>query len=76
MRYIKFFIGFMMIAVLPLLSLVHLCALVLCMPFILVHATLESVFRLIKELFDLRNTYAFAKGIADQAYKLMGGDND
>lgn len=73
MKAIKFFIGFMMIALLPFLSAVHLLALVTCIPFIMVHAVLQQVFSCVKELFDLRNTYAFAKGIANQAYKLMGG---
>lgn len=73
MKYVRFFIGFMMIVILPFLSAVHLFVLALCVPFIAIYSALHQTVRCIKELFDLRNTYAFAKGIANQAYKMMEG---
>ena len=64
-------IGFMMIITLPILCIIQVVFLVLCLPFIVMHAAAQEFYRCCKELFDLRNTYAFAAGIASKAYKFM-----
>lgn len=68
----KKFVGFMMIAVLPMLCVVHIFFLMLCVPIIVAYSAMHQTVKCVKELFDLRNTYQFAKGIANQAWKMMG----
>jgi len=67
----KRLIGFMMIITLPILAIIHVVFLCLCVPFIAIYSATHQFARCVKELFDLRNTYAFSKGIANQAYKFL-----
>lgn len=69
----KRLIGFMVIITLPLLTAVHVLVMLACVPFIAVYCALHQFVKCTKELLDLRNTAQFAKGVANQAFKLMGG---
>ncbi len=70
---IRKLIGLMMIITLPLLSIVHLIAMLSLIPFVAIYAALHQFVKCSKELLDLRNTGSFAKGILERAYKLITG---
>jgi hypothetical protein len=63
--------GFMIIITLPMLCVVHLLALMACLPFIAIYSAIHQTVKCIKELFDMRNTLQFVKGTLNQAWKLI-----